>query len=559
MLSRSSLSLATRTSAVAARPTIASRSLFLSSRSRAASDVSAGASAGAQGLASVSSGANPGGSGSNGGKTGFFTLIKRTLYTAGIASVVTFAYFAYQANHPPDQLPQDPTKKTIVVLGSGWAATSMLEHIDTTNYNVIVISPSDYFLFTPLLPSVTVGTINGRSIAQPTRQLTRFSAREVQVLEAEATKVDAKKQTVTFEDKSDVHGSLGTVTIPFDYLVYAVGSAPQTFGIEGVAKHGCFLKELKDAEKIRNRVMDCVESACITGQPQEEVDRLLTAVVCGGGPTGVEFAAELRDFVKDDLAKWYPEIANRVKVILVEGLPNILPMFSKKLIEYTESEFRQQEITLLTKHMLRDVDETHITVKKPDGEELKIPYGTFVMAAGNGQRGITRDLMSQLTDSQTNRRGLEVDDHMRLKGSEETIFALGDCTATPYAATAQSASQQGKYLGKRFNQMARMEDLQSQLKEATPEQAPVIEKMLQKASRLKPFHYSHSGALAYIGHDKAIADLPFMNGGISVGGVATFIAWRGVYFSKLFSLRNRFQVAVDWTKVKFFGRDITRV
>ncbi|CAO1638761.1 unnamed protein product [Sympodiomycopsis kandeliae] len=575
MLSRSSLARAARPSATelftprASQVASSSRSLFLSSRSRSAanvtSDVSAGAAAGAQGVAAVNQGSTSGGSGGRGPRpgAGFFTYVKRTIYTAGIASAGTFAWFSYQANHPPEQLPQDPTKKTIVVLGSGWGATSMLEHIDTTHYNVIVISPSDYFLFTPLLPSVTVGTINGRSIAQPTRQLTRYANREVQVLEAEATKVDAKAKTVTFEDKSEIAGSLGNVTIPYDYLVYAVGSAPQTFGIEGVAKHGCFLKELKDAEKIRNRVMDCVESACITGQPQEEVDRLLTAVVCGGGPTGVEFAAELRDFVKDDLAKWYPEIANRVKVILVEGLPNILPMFSKKLIEYTESEFRQQEITLLTKHMLRDVDDTHVTVKKPDGDELKIPYGTFVMAAGNGQRGITRDLMSQLPESQTNRRGLEVDEHMRLKGAEEAIFALGDCTATSYAATAQSASQQGKWLGKRFNQLARMEDLQSQLKEAessnSPEQAAVITKMLTKASRLKPFHYSHSGTLAYIGHEKAIADLPFMNGGISVGGVATYFAWRGVYFSKLFSLRNRVQVLLDWTKVKVFGRDITRV
>lgn len=87
----------------------------------------------------------------------------------------------------------------------------------------------------------------------------------------------------------------------------------------------------------------------------------------------------------------------------------------------------------------------------------------------------------------------------------------------------------------------------------------MIEKMLSKASRLKAFHYSHSGALAYIGHDKAIADLSFMNGGSSVGGVANFVAWRGVYFSKLFSLSSCFQVLVDWTKVKVFGRDITRV
>lgn len=308
--------------------------------------------------------------------------------------------------------------------------------------------------------------------------------------------------------------------------------------------------------------MDCVESACITGQPQSEVDRLLHTVVVGGGPTGVEFAAELRDFVVEDLSKWYPEIANRVKVTLVEGLPSILPMFSKKLVEYTEHEFSQQEISVLTKHMLKDVDETHVTVQKPDGTMDKMPYGLFVMAAGNGQREITRDLMAQLPESQKNRRGLEVDDHMRLKGMEESVFALGDCTATPYAATAQSASQQGKWLGKRFNQMARIDDLQEAVglaqREGRWDEVPTYQKMLRKAEKLKPFHYSHAGALAYIGGDKAIADLPFVNGSVSVGGVATFIAWRGVYFTKLFSLRNRVQVGADWLHVKVFGRCVTR-
>jgi len=271
----------------------------------------------------------------------------------------------------------------------------------------------------------------------------------------------------------------------------------------------------------------------------------------------------LRDFVQDDLSKWYPEIANKVKVTLVEGLPNILPMFSKKLIEYTEHEFEQNSISLLTKHMLKDVDETHVTVKKPDGQDMKIPYGVFVMAAGNGQRAITKDLMAQLPNDQKNRRGLDVDSHMRLKGAGDSIFALGDCTATDYAATGQTAAQQGTWLGKRFNQMARCDDLEEQLdlarKQNNQAQIASLERMLAKAQRLKPFTYSHQGALAYIGHEKAIADLPFMNGGISVGGVATFLVWRSVYFTKLFGLRNRVQVAADWTKAKFFGRDISRI
>jgi NADH:ubiquinone reductase (non-electrogenic) len=182
--------------------------------------------------------------------------LKAIVYTGTLGSLVAAGYYVYQANHPPDQLPFDPSKKTVVVLGSGWGATALLDKIDTEHYNIVVISPSNYFLFTPLLPSVTVGTLNGRSITQPTRHLVRYKKREVQVLDAEATKIDVENKTVTFEDKSDITGNLGTAQIPYDYLVVSIGSENQTFGIEGVKKYALFLKELSDAEAIRRRLMD---------------------------------------------------------------------------------------------------------------------------------------------------------------------------------------------------------------------------------------------------------------------------------------------------------------
>jgi NADH:ubiquinone reductase (non-electrogenic) len=104
--------------------------------------------------------------------------------------------------HPPDQLPEDKTKPTLVVLGSGWGATSFLKSLDTEEFNVVVISPRNYFLFTPLLPSVTVGTLEPRSIIQPTRYITRHKKRSVQVYEAEAREVDPVKKTVTFQGTS---------------------------------------------------------------------------------------------------------------------------------------------------------------------------------------------------------------------------------------------------------------------------------------------------------------------------------------------------------------------
>ena len=100
---------------------------------------------------------------------------------------------------------------------------------------------------------------------------------------------------------------------------------------------------------------------------EEEIDRLLHFVVVGGGPTGVEASGEFRDFVRDDLARWYPAVSGRVKVTLIEALPNILPSFSKGLVEFTEHVFEENEIKILTKHQVKDVDEKSVTVKDPNG------------------------------------------------------------------------------------------------------------------------------------------------------------------------------------------------
>lgn len=201
-------------------------------------------------------GGGPGNTGGKKKKKGFFHRIKQIFGYGSVALLASTGYYVYESNHPPGQLPYDPSKKTIVILGSGWGSTALLDSIDTTEYNVFVISPYNYFLFTPLLPSVTVGTLNGRSITQPTRYVVRYKKREVQVLEAEATKIDAKNKTVTFEDRNSGEGEMGSQEIKYDYLVYGVGSENQTFGIEGVKKHGLFLKELNDAEQIRRRLMD---------------------------------------------------------------------------------------------------------------------------------------------------------------------------------------------------------------------------------------------------------------------------------------------------------------
>ncbi|TBU23458.1 NADH dehydrogenase [Dichomitus squalens] len=498
------------------------------------------------------------------------SLWKRFLQATGSITLVTLAgggafyYYAQKDKTPGPQLPHDPSKKTLVICGSGWGATSLLNSLETEDYNVIVISPKNYFLFTPLLPSVAVGTISPRSILQPTRYVTRHKKRQVTVIEASATDVDPVNKTVTFADTSEIQGAVSNTTIPYDYLVFAVGAEVQTFNIPGVREHACFMKELEDAEKMQRRFMDCMESAAFPGQTSDEVKRLLHMVVVGGGPTGVELSGELHDFLEEDLRSWYPELAESVRITLVEALPSVLPSFSKQLIDYTESTFKEAKIDILTKTMVKEVKEKSVVLQMPDKSIVEVPCGLVVWAAGNTLRKVTRDLMAKLPEAQNNRRGITVDECMRMAGTDGSIFAVGDCTATTYAPTAQVASQQGAYLARVLGQLAKRDNLEYRLKEldAAPEaekqEREQAEKRLAKLEKLRPFKYSHQGSLAYIGSDKAIADLPFFNGNLATGGVATFLFWRSAYLSTLFSMRNRTLVATDWLKVKFFGRDVSR-
>ena len=146
--------------------------------------------------------------------------------------------------------------------------------------------------------------------------------------------------------------------------MFSVGAEVQTFNIPGLREHACFMKELEDAEKMQRRFMDCMESAAFPGQTPDEVKRLLHMVVVGGGPTGVELSGELHDFLEEDLRSWYPELAENVRITLVEALPSVLPSFSKQLIDYTESTFKEAKIDILTKTMVKEVKEKSILIGK---------------------------------------------------------------------------------------------------------------------------------------------------------------------------------------------------
>ncbi len=402
-------------------------------------------------------------------------------------------------------------KKKIIVLGTGFAAFRFLKKIDISKYEVIVVSPRNHFLFTPLLPSTTVGTIEFRSIIEPIRNIDNIT-----FYQSYCTEIDkANNKIICIDTDTGTRFELG-----FDYLVIAVGEVTNTFNVEGVGKYALFLKELSDARKIRTKVVECFENAYLPGISEEKRKQFLRFVVCGGGPTGVEFAAELNDFIEDDVKKKYPEISKDVEIILVESRNKLLATFDEKLSEYTMKVFQRQNINLLMNTYITSLDENKIFLSNGD----TIDYGLLVWATGNTSTELVKESGFEL-----NKQGkIITDSFFRVKNSQN-IFAIGDCAGIEnknLPATAQVAQQQGVYLAKFFN---------------------------DGLNQTNEFEFKSLGMLAYIGDSKALADTSQYKG----TGFKTFILWRSAYLTKLVSLKNKVLVIFDWVKTFLFGRDIS--
>lgn len=156
----------------------------------------------------------------------------------------------------------EPRKKKVIILGTGWAGMSFLKSLDSTLYDVLVVSPRNYFVFTPLLPGVTSGTVEARSITEPIRRIIR--QRHVQFHEAECMKIDAKNKKIICKDVSNVQlKGKEAFELQYDYLVVGVGALSNTFGTKGVKEYCHLLKEIEDAERIRESIVDCFETASL--------------------------------------------------------------------------------------------------------------------------------------------------------------------------------------------------------------------------------------------------------------------------------------------------------
>lgn len=321
-------------------------------------------------------------------------------------------------------------KPKLVILGGGWGGVALLKDLNPEDYHVTVISPTNYFLFTPMLPSATVGTLELKSLVEPIRRI--LARVKGHFIRAKAEDVDFSNRLVEVS-QTDSQGKEVRFYVPYDKLVIAVGSQTNPHGVKGL-ENCFFLKDIRDARIIRNQVIQNLELACLPTTSDEERRRLLSFVISGGGPTGVEFAAELYDLLNEDLTKHFPRLLrNEISVHLIQSRGHILNTYDEAVSRYAEERFGRDGINVLTNSRVSEVKKDTIvfTQKGKNGETItkELPMGFCLWSTGVSQTDFSQTLAKKLGEFQTNRHALETDTHLRLIGAPlGDVYAVGDCS-----------------------------------------------------------------------------------------------------------------------------------
>ncbi|KAH7545937.1 internal alternative NAD(P)H-ubiquinone oxidoreductase A2, mitochondrial [Ziziphus jujuba] len=438
-------------------------------------------------------------------------------------------------------------KPRVVVLGTGWAACRFLKGLNTKIYDVVCISPRNHMVFTPLLASTCVGTLEFRSVAEPVSRIQSALAASPNsyFYLASCTGIDTDKHEVYCETNGN--GSLPNepyqFKVAYDKLVIGSGAEPLTFGIKGVKEHAFFLREVTHAQEIRKKLLLNLMLSENPGITEEERKRLLHCVVIGGGPTGVEFSGELSDFIMKDVRERYTHVKDYIQVTLIEA-NEILSSFDVGLRQYATNHLTKSGVRF-RRGIVKEVHSKKIVLN--DGTD--VPYGLLVWSTGVGPSEFVKSI--NLPKAPGGRIG--VDEWLRVP-SVEDVFAVGDCagfleqTGRPVLpALAQVAEREGKFLVELFNKMGK----QNVGKAFSVKDFPMGD----------PFVYKHLGSMATVGRYKALVDLRQSKDakGISHAGFVSWLIWRSAYLTRVVSWRNRFYVAVNWATTFVFGRDNSRI
>lgn len=380
----------------------------------------------------------------------------------------------------------------VVILGGGFAGLNAAKALRGAEVDITIIDRRNFHLFQPLLYQVAMAALNPSDIAYPIRSIFRSQKNVKKVLLGEVTGVNLDQRLVT----------VGAETVPYDYLIAATGATHSYFGHDEWEPVAPGLKTIEDALTMRARVLRAFETA---DSNPEDAERLLTFVVVGAGPTGVELAGALVEIAVHAMGKEFHDVdPARARVVLVEGADRVLPPYVPSLSASAQRQLEDLGVKVLTNSMVSGIDEAGVTLAS--GE--RIEAGTVLWAAGVQASPVGKML------GEVDRAGrVRVESDLAVPGRPE-VFVVGDLAAVEgVPGVAPAAMQMGRHVGH----------------------------MLKSGER-EPFRYRDKGSLATIGRARAVADIK----GLRFGGFLAWLAWLAIHIFYLIGFRNRVLVLIGW-------------
>ncbi|MDE6805478.1 MAG: NAD(P)/FAD-dependent oxidoreductase, partial [Muribaculaceae bacterium] len=389
-------------------------------------------------------------------------------------------------------------KETIVIVGGGFAGINLAKKLDRKRFDIKVIDRNNFHSFPPLFYQIASSALAQSNISFPFRREFKRD-RNVSYHMGHVKNIDTVAKTVTTSYE----------TIPYDRLVIAAGTTNNFFGMDNLYKEVYCIKTIGEADHTRDEILDRLERGCMEQDPERR-RQLLSFLVVGGGPAGVEIAGALGEMKRDVLPREYPELdPNDVTITLVEGAPKVLGTMSEKASAKALQYLKDLMVEVRLNTTMSGYDNK--IVKFADGHEEY--WETLIWTAG--VRGETMPGLPAVCVARNGR--IYVDEYNRVKGLEDSVCAVGDIAQmeTPeypkgYPMVAQPAIQQARNLAKNLN----------------------------KGEFQTKFKYSDRGSMATVGRNRAVADLP----GFSFAGRMAWWIWMVIHLVSILGMRNKLNV-----------------
>lgn len=393
-------------------------------------------------------------------------------------------------------------KKTVLIIGGGFAGMNLAKRLDTDQYDIRVLDRNNYHSFPPLFYQVASSALDVPSISFPFRREFKKTKGKISYHMGHVKNIDISAKTVTSSYE----------VIKYDKLVIAAGSTNNYFGIQGLDENVFAIKTSMEASHTRDEILDRLERGSMEKDPERR-RQVLSFLVVGGGPAGVEIAGALGEMKRDVIPREYPELnPDDMTITLVEGSDRLLSAFDKKLSEKSAEYLEQLLVDIRLQTVMKGYDSK--MVEFSDGH--KEYWETLIWTAG-----VKGEPMPGLPEDMIGRGGrIIVDEFNRVKGTDD-VFAIGDIALMltdnypkGHPQVAQPAIQQAKNLAKNLN----------------------------KGELVSPFTYKDKGTMATIGRNKAIAQI----GKMTFAGRFAWWLWMLIHLISILGVRTKVTVLLNW-------------